>query len=196
MSGLRIYISAVSLLLFALTAEAAPRHSRGGIALLTGNWKPSEIDTHPSAPFTRVNGARYFCGVALLTPEVGGLALQISGWEWHQGALAERTDVNEVKLRHLAFDIKHQLITATVICPYVTYGSGVVFARTTPAGASSGFQHRGYAFNVGAGLDFSISRQWGLAAEYQYLYVDLQKKTGLTDKYSGPKVSFKLHFFF
>ncbi len=190
------HISLLFAIVWVLPATAKSSHSRGGVALLAGNWKPSDLDAQPSKPFARIEGANYFCGLALLTPELGGLALQVSTWQWQQRGLAGRLNADAVKLRHLALDIKHQLISTSIICPYVTYGAGTIYGQTKAAADYTKLRHLGYAINFGAGVDFLLFQHWGIAGEYQYLYADLKEKTGLTQKYSGPKLTFKLHFFF
>ncbi len=185
------------LLLFALAGRGAAftAANRGGLALQTGIWKPSVIDREPSQPFTPVDGAGMCWGGSLFSPQLGGFTLRLSGWQWQQKDVAAAVTLDKVVLRHLALDLKYQLLGGVAIRPYVAYGGALVFAREEAASVpapNAGFAHLGYALNIGAGVDFLLLRHWGLSAEYQYLYADMDKTVGLTSRYSGPKLTFSI----
>lgn len=187
--------------LFLNLARAQDRHyfSHGAIALQSGIWKPSSIDDNPSKPFTNVKGADPFLGVTLVTPSIKSLSLQISLVGWQQRRAEHDWAFKSLALYLLEVDIKQQLVYQTTISPYVTYGMSAIWARQIPASAINSdakLSHAGYSLNVGAGIDIQIFQHWGLSAEYQYLYAAFRDKIGLTDNYSGPKLTLKLLFIF
>ncbi|HNW58492.1 MAG TPA: hypothetical protein PKI62_02305 [bacterium] len=181
-----------------LSPAAAPAN-RGSLSLQVGVWKPSVLDVEPSKPFKPVPGTTWSRGISLCTPEVGGFALRVSGWQWQQ-EFALMDLAGQVTLRHLALDLKYHLLGTSPVSPFVSYGAAAVYGRETTAawlgGADSGWEYRGYALNMGAGIDFRLLRHWGLASEYQYLYADFDESIGMTSRYSGPKVTFKLLYLF
>ena len=179
-------------------AAASTPANRGSIALQAGVWKPSTLDTEPSKPFKPVEGAGWSVGASLCSPQLGGFALRVSLWQWHQKDVFPAAPINQVQQIHLALDLKYQLLSSTAIRPYVTYGASGVYARELggSAGDDAPLDYLGYALNVGAGVDFQLMRHWGFAADYQYLYIDLERKIGLTSRYSGPKLTFRLLYLF
>lgn len=183
----------------ALPARGAAPVNRGGLALQAGIWKPSSLDDQPSKPFAAVDGSGLSWGGSYFTPQLAGFTLRLSGWQWQQADFAAGLPLERIVLRHLALDLKYQLLGAVPIRPYVAYGGALIFAREHSAAPHAGdpaFARLGFALNVGAGVDFILMRHWGFSAEYQYLYADMERNVGLTSHYSGPKLTFKLLFLF
>jgi opacity protein-like surface antigen len=180
-------------------AAAAPA-DRGSFALQTSIWKPSTLDDEPSKPFKPVEGTDLSWGAGVCSPDVSGFALRLSLWQWQQRGVVTTVPLDKVQLRHLAVDLKYNLLGATSIRPYVVYGGSALYGREVAAASFSTardhFSFLGMAFTIGAGIDFLPFRHWGLSAEYQYLYVDLDEELGLTSRYSGPKVTCKLLYLF
>jgi hypothetical protein len=159
--------------------------AHSSLGLQVGLWKPSSIDQQPSKPFANIKGASPALGVCLASPEWQGFALQATAWGWRQSS-AE----GDVRLLHLSADLKNLLISPTLIRPYVTYGAAMILGKWR----EFGFTQQGMSINFGAGLDISLGKPCGLALEYQYLYTIFNKKFGLTDNYSGPKLTAKWLF--
>ncbi|HOT96913.1 MAG TPA: hypothetical protein PLG50_01410 [bacterium] len=189
---------ALVLMIAAAVACAASPPFRGSLSLQSGVWKPSALDLEPSKPLQPVSGSGWSWGGSVCSPEVGGFALRFSGWHWQQEiTLMDKAD--RVELRHLALDLKYQLLEPAAIGPYVSYGAAAVFGRETtrlPTPSDPEWSYRGYTLNIGAGIDLRLLRRWGWAAEYQYLYTNFDKNLGLTSRYSGPMLTFKLLYLF
>lgn len=189
---------ALALLTWAAAAGAAAPPHRGSLSLQSGVWKPSALDQQPSKPFQSVPGSGWCWGGSACTPEVDGFALRLSGWQWQQ-AFALMDKAGRVEMRHLALDLKYALLDPAAIGPFVSYGAAAVYGRESsrlPGPADTRWSYRGYTLNIGAGIDLRLLRRWGLAAEYQYLYANFDQAFGLTSRYSGPKLTFKLLYLF
>jgi hypothetical protein len=167
----------------ALFSTALFAHS--SIGLQVGLWKPSSLDQQPSKPFANLKGAGPALGLMLASPEWQGFVLQATAWGWRQS----QKD-GDVRLLHLSADLKNLLIGPTLIRPYVTYGAAMIFGKWH----EPRFSQQGMSINFGAGLEFALGNPCGLALEYQYLYTIFKKNIGLTDNYSGPKMTAKWFF--
>jgi hypothetical protein len=176
-------------LVLALLLCSAELFSRGGLGLQTGIWKPSSLDSDPTKPFANVKGSGLSWGVVFVTPEWQGFALQITSWNWQQSILDGK---NTTSIVHFSCDIKNMLVSQTHVQPYVTYGAALILGKEN----STPLRKHGVSINFGAGVDFNLLKHWGVAIEYQYLYAILNRTLGLTDNYSGPKLTIKMLYLF
>ncbi len=188
------------LLFFSLAfAHAKENLAKAGIGLEYGNWKPSTLDSNPGDPFNNVRGAAPYRGITFVTPSFKNYSLRFSILQWQQKDLADRTTKESVTLRHFSADIKNLIIAESKIVPYVSYGISAIWSREVPVGSDHEkipLDRAGYGVNVGAGVDLQVLEHWAVATEYQYMYAKFAKKVGLTDNYSGPKISFKVMYLF
>jgi hypothetical protein len=160
-------------------------------------WKPSDLDDHPSKPFENVKGGSPQVGVSLTSPSLLGFSLRVGAHRWSQTGLEDRGDVESVHLQQVSLEIKNQLVAQARISPYVAYGVCFFWGREDSLdGDANAFDQIGRGVNIGAGVDFALLRHWGFAAEYQYIYTDLEEKIGISADYSGPKVACKLLYIF
>jgi hypothetical protein len=180
-------------------AEDKTYFSRGLLGIESGIWKPSALDDNPSKPFTNIEGAGAYYGLFYVSPTLKNFAFRISAMQWKQEHLKDKINLESVALRHISLDIKNYIIQQSKIAPYASFGLTIVSSKekAVDADASEVPSNRaGYGVNVGAGLDFQIISHLGIAAEYQYVYAKFAKKVGLTDNYSGPKLSIKFAYLF
>ncbi len=166
-------------------------HSFGqaGLGLQTGVWKPSSLDKEPNKPFTPISGSGLSGGIQFSTPAWQGFSLQLAGWAWQQSIPGQD---KKTTLLHVSCDIKNRLLSQSWIRPYATYGAAVIWGTED----RSCLQKSGLSINFGAGIDFMMQKHWGLGLEYQYLYCTMDRRLGLTDDYSGPKLTVKLLYFY
>ncbi len=172
---------------------------RGNIGAEYGIWKPSTLDAQQTKPFKNIKGAGPYYGVSVTSPALQSYALRISYNYWKQKGLEERANLNYVSLRHLSIELKNYILTQSRICPYVNYGIAAIWSREVPVGSDKEkipLDRAGFGINVGAGVNIYLFSKWAIAIEYFYLYARFAEKVGLTDNYSGPKLSFKLNFLF
>jgi len=160
-------------------------------------WKPSDLDAHPSKPFENVEGGSPQIGLSLTSPTLFGFSLRLGAHRWSQTGLEDRSDLESVDLRQVSLEIKNQLVAQARISPYVAYGVCLFWGREDSLNSDAdAFERVGRGVNIGAGVDFALMRHWGFAAEYQYVYTDLDEKIGISSDYSGPKVACKLLYIF
>ncbi|MBN2413561.1 hypothetical protein JXQ31_17925 [candidate division KSB1 bacterium] len=172
---------------------------RGNIGAEYGIWKPSTLDNNQTKPFKNIKGAGPYYGVSVTSPSLQSYALRISYNYWRQKGLEERANLSYVSLRHLSIELKNYILTQSRICPYVNYGVAAIWSREVPVGSDKEkipLDRAGFGINVGAGANIYLFSKWAVAVEYFYLYARFAEKVGLTDNYSGPKLSFKLNFLF
>ena len=173
--------------------------SHFGIGLELSSWKPSTLDLKPTSLIKGIPGTSLNYGIVVVIRWFGDSALRTSFLEWTQSDLQDRTDVEMVRLRPLCLDLKNNIIRNTDLSPYVSYGVLFIWAAEKAIGVKNfpeGKSQFGYGASVGAGLDFKLSKHWTSGIEYQYWYAKLPNSIGLTDDYSGPKISLKVIFFF
>jgi len=169
----------------------------GGAGLETSIWKPSSLDDYPARAFKPVTGSQASFGIFFFTPHLNNFALRISLMQWHQGELSDRSHLDSVTLRHLSLELKQSIVAGTRISPFVSYGLAAIWSRERPAGGVKvPLDRAGFGVNVGAGVEVLILRNLGAGVEYHYLYAKFAKKVGLTDNYSGPKLTFRLMVLF
>lgn len=191
----------IFLILLLLSSSHLVAHeglSSAMIGIDAGNWKPSALDAAPENPLRRVDGASYYIGLTGTTPSIGGFAVRFSVLQWQQSDLAGRTNKESVTLRLFSASLKNSIIPDSPLTPFVTFGLGTIWSREVPA-LSKGkvpLDRAGVGIDVGAGLDFLVRKNWALALEYHYIYAKFAKVVGLTDNYSGPKISLALNFLF
>lgn len=182
-----------------LPAEENKRYFENGcLGMEAGIWKPASIDDEPSNPFQNVEGAKAYCGLSFVSPSFAGFSLRATLIQWQQ-----RDEIlhplESITLRHLTIDLKNQIVAQARLSPYVCYGLAAIWSRERRAGAEdekAPLDRAGFGGNVGAGIDVQVFKHWGISAEYLYLYAKFEKKVGLTDNYSGPKLSCKLMYLF
>ncbi len=180
-------------------AEKSSYFARGGLGIEIGVWKPSSLDGNPSKPFKNVKGADPYWGISFVTPSFASFALRVTLIQWQQNLTGTSSRLESVTLRHLSLDLKNQIVSQAWISPYACYGLAAIWSREQPTNVEDNkvpLDRAGYGVNVGAGLDVQILKHWAFAIEYQYLYAVFEKKVGLTDNYSGPKVSCKVMYLF
>ncbi len=172
---------------------------QGFLSTEIGIYKPYSIDANPSKPFKNVQGAKPFAGIAFQSPMWKSTAFRVTIFQWQQENVIKNNSLETVTLRHLSCDLKNYIINQYRISPFTTYGLALIWSREAPTistGQKVPLDRAGYGVNVGAGVDFQIATHWGFSAEYQYLYAKFEKVVGLTDNYSGPKLSFKIVYIF
>jgi opacity protein-like surface antigen len=178
---------------------AQSRLSSANIGLEIGNWKPSTLDDKQGNPLGQVDGADLYFGFIGSTPAFGGYALRFGVFQWQQHGLEERTNKESITLRHFSTGIKNSMLPLSPITPYVSFGVSAIWSREVPIkhnGDKIALDRAGIGIDVGAGLNLLVHQKWAIALEYQYLYAKFSKPVGLTDNYSGPKISFKLLYIF
>jgi hypothetical protein len=173
-------------LLFMLAAQL---FGRGSLGIQTGVWKPSSLDKEPSKPFTPIPGSGLSGGLQFSTPEWQGFSLQLAGWLWRQSISGQE---HKASLLHLSCDVKNLLLTQSWIRPYATYGAALIWGTDD----QRALHKDGLTINLGAGIDFMLQKHWGLGIEYQYLYCTMNRRLGLTDDYSGPRLTMMLLYFY
>jgi len=193
----RVLLSILFIFSFLSLAFAQEKENlaKMGLGLEYGNWKPGTLDDNPGNPFKNVRGAAPYCGLTFVTPSFKNYSLRFSILQWQQKHLGDRTNKESVTLRHFSAEIKNLIIAESKIVPYVSYGISAIWSREVPVGSEREkipLDRAGYGVNVGAGVDLQVLEHWAIAAEYQYMYAKFTKKVGLTDNYSGPKISFKV----
>ena len=197
----KIYLYLVIILLISHTGMAQNKNhfERGNIGAEYGIWKPISLDDNQTKPFKNIEGAGPYYGVSVTSPTLQSLALRFSYNYWKQTGLEEQAELEYVSLRHLSIELKNYILTQSRICPYVNYGVAVIWSREVPVGSDKvkiPLDRAGFGINVGAGANIYLFSNWALAVEYFYLYARFADKVGLTDNYSGPKLSCKLNFLF
>lgn len=168
------------------------------IAIDYGIWKPSELDKYPTQPLKNIDGAKFYWGLSFTSPIIKGHSARLSLMQWSQYDLYE-IELESVTLRQLAFDLKYIILPHYVISPYASYGAVAIWSRESTNEEQDQkipLDRAGWGFNVGAGIDFLLCRHLAIGAEYQYLYAVFPKRVGLTENYSGPKISLKLLYIF
>lgn len=182
------------LLICVVLLTAAPLHSRAGLGIDFGIWKPSSLDHYPSQPLKNVDGAAPYLGGSILLPFYKSHTFRATLMQWQQKE--PQAGVSAVTLRQLGLDFKYLLLPQNSISPYACYGASAFWSRELPKdaeGAAVPLDRAGWGFGVGAGIDFMLQQRWALGLEYQYLYAKFSKRVGATDNYSGPR--FTLRFF-
>ncbi len=180
-------------------ADKSNYFAGGSLGGELGVWKPSSLDAHPSKPFKNVKGADPYWGISFVTPSFASFALRVTLIQWQQNLTGTSSRLESVTLRHLSLDLKNQIVSQARISPYACYGLAAIWSREQPVDVGDKkvpLDRAGYGVNVGAGLDVQTLKHWAFAIEYQYLYAVFEKKVGLTDNYSGPKVSCKVMYLF
>lgn len=197
----QFFISTILLITLFISTSAIAQNNlqNANIGLEFGNWKPSTLDDQQGNPFRMVDGAELYYGIFGTTPTVGGIALRFGVFQWQQKNLEERTNKESITLRHFSTGIKNSIIPNSPVTPYVSFGMSAIWSREVPAeykGDKIPLDKAGLGIDFGAGLDFLLKEKLALSLEYQYLYAKFTKAVGLTDNYSGPKISLKLLYIF
>ena len=172
--------------------------TKGTIGVEVGLWKPSSIDDNPSKPFTNVKGADPYIGLNFTSPFFKDYAIRVTLLQWQQKELSNRIEWESVTLRHLSADLINSIFIGSTM-PFVSFGLAIIWSREVPVGSEekkAPLDRAGYGANVGAGIGLQLTGHIGVMAEYQYLYAKFAKKVGLTDNYSGPKLSLKFLYIF
>lgn len=188
----------IILLLLSTCLFASEQLSRANIGLEVGNWKPGDLDSEPGNPFEIVEGAEAYFGLTGSTPSLGGYSLRFTIFQWKQSGL-EQINKESVTLRHFSAGIKNAVLPNSPVTPYVAIDLAAIWSREVPVeskGDKIPLDRAGIGIDVGAGLDFLVGNNWALAVEYQYVYSKFSQTVGLTDNYSGPKISLKLLYLF
>jgi opacity protein-like surface antigen len=175
------------------------KHNSISIGVEAASYKPSILDEKPTSVFEGVPGSSLSYGVFFVSPWVGNYALRVAVLQWFQSDLYDKCDVQKIRLRPVAIDLKNRILGGTTLSPYVSYGILFIWAAEKPVGAKNFVEEKsqfGYGASVGAGLDLALISRWSLGVEFQYWYAKLSNTIGLTDDYSGPKISAKLYFMF
>ncbi|NLP09106.1 hypothetical protein GX408_01790 [bacterium] len=174
----------VRLFLFLLLLSGSAASARVGLGVQAAIWKPSSLDHEPSRPFRAIPGSGISYGLMVQSPEWQSFSLQLSAWKWQQ---TQEPEMNVVTLWHLSCDVKNSLLNQTLLRPYATYGFAAVLGKPN----SRPLQRDGLSINLGAGVEYRPFPRIGLAFEYQYLYLLMDRNIGFTDDLSGPKLTFK-----
>ena len=173
--------------------------SRNQFSLDLGIWKPGSLDKHPSRPFENVEGGRTCWGFSYTTPSWQDFAFRVSIFQWGQNFEKQSSRLASVTLRHLSLELKNAILQQSTISPFVSFGAAAIWSREVPTGGQSGnipLDRAGFGGNVGAGLDIIVAPHLAIAVEYQYLYARFEKNVGLTEVYSGPKISLRIGYRF
>ena len=188
---IKIFLGGMILLLLANDMTLATgMHRGGGLAVQSSIWKPTSLDHYPSEPLKLIAASKQAITIAAMSPSLFGISMRLQATKWGYTDSVEKS----ISFFHIALDIKQQIIPQPRINPFVTLGGALIFARD---GASDGFELQSVpGLNVGSGIDFYLSPKWGIALEYQYLYVILDRPFGDTDNYTGPNLGIKLFICF
>ena len=189
-------IVCISLLtaIFSKNLNALDFTATGHISVETGIWKPSSIDKEPTKPFKNVNGAEITKGLYINSPSISNFSLRTGLFQWQQD---DKQNFNAIEIRHLSLDLKYHILNKFAIIPFTTYGASAIWGREEKnAALGNNFTYRGVGFNVGVGLDILPLKHWGIGVEYQYLYAKFDASLGLSDNYSGPKLTARIIYIF
>lgn len=193
------YLFVLTTVNISISATKNGKSNHLSIGIEVASWKPSILDNKPTAIFDGVPGASPSYGAFFVSPWLANLALRVAVLQWFQSNIQNICDVQKVRLRPLSIDLKNRILGGTRLSPFVSYGILFIWANEKPIGAKNFDEEKsqfGYGASVGAGMDLIISRRWALGVEFQYLYAKLANTIGLTDDYSGPKISAKVYYMF
>jgi len=196
---MRRVLFALTVFLTPLTTGVAQQYDfsgKVGLGFTIGRWQPQNLQSETTIPiFSNVPNARPYLGIFLSSHWRGSLALRNSIGIWTQKRLEELADVKSVTIIPVGIGLKHQLVLANRLSPFVSYEFGVYFGIENSGSTPTYRQtHIGYGFEGGAGFDFFLTERWGTALEFQYQYVRFGQRVGSTDDYSGPKASLRLYY--
>ncbi|MBN1542537.1 porin family protein [candidate division KSB1 bacterium] len=171
--------------------------SRGSIGLQYGLYKPSSLDSDPADLLKRIEGASDALGFFIVSPSWNGIALRLQAFQWRYDDPPHSVFGEKITIRHLAAEIKQQILSTTTISPYVTFGlAWIGGCHEQDDSDSCTNQSRTNGLDVGAGIDLQVVSHLSLALEYQYLYVKFDRLVGPTDDYSGSFVTLRLAYLF
>lgn len=199
----RLSVSTFLLLVLGTTDDlcsAKNYFGRPSLGISVGSWKPIDLDRSTSVSILPVRRTSPFCELFFISPWLKNLAIRFGMGYWQQTDLPEQAEVQSVLIIPLSIDIKYQMLPQTRLSPYASYGVTFYYGTENP---KTNFPRRiaetaelALGFNVGAGLDYSISRRWAIGSEFQYLYVRMPHLVGQTDNYSGPKITVRIFYLF
>ena len=170
------------------------------LGIEVGSWKPNNLSTDASVSPFGLEGASPYVGIFVLSPWLSSFTFRATLGFWSQGKIAALADIESVTLLPVMLDLKYQLAAPSRLSPYVSYGVAAYFGSENKVKGLQAELRRhtemGLGVNFGAGIDLLLARHWGLGAEFRYHYAKFSKKLGLTDDYSGPKLSAGVYYLF
>lgn len=172
---------------------------RAGLGLEIGNWQPHRLNDDPSFTDFGAAGATPFYALSMTLPIKSDLGIRLSAGYWSLHELAETDKVHSLTLHPLCLDLKYWLVPNYRLSTYVMYGGGVYWGvenETTPFGDKLHTAIAGWGANLGAGIDFALSRGVGIGLIFQYHLVRFREPLGGVDDFSGAKVGAALNWYF
>lgn len=172
---------------------------RSGLGLEVANWQPHSLNDNPSFTDFGAAGATPFYAISLTIPIKDDLGFRLSAGYWSLHELEETDHVHSLTLHPLCLDLKYWLIPDYRLSAFVMYGGGVYWGvenETDPFGDRLHTAVAGWGANLGAGIDFALSRGVGISLLFQYHIVRFKEELGGVDDFSGPKVGAVLHWYF
>lgn len=165
-----------------------------------GSWKPVDLDRSTTVSIIPTRRTSPFYELFFISPWLKTLAIRFSLGYWQQKEVPDLAKVHSVLILPLSIDIKYQMLPQARLSPYASYGVTFYYGTENP---KENFPQRiaetaelALGFNVGAGLDYSISRRWAIGSEFQYLYARMPHLIGHIDNYSGPKITMRIFYLF
>lgn len=186
--------------LLSLQAKESKLFEKPGIGLEIGSWKPVKLGNEAAVIPFGVKGASPFFRFFINSPQFGDWTLRCSSGYWAQYNIENVPYVGSVNIFLLMFDLKQRIVPQARLTPFVSYGASVFIGHESsqpmkyfPFGQKSEI---GYGANVGAGLDLLLTTHWVATIEFCFHYVQFNRRLGLTDDYSGSKISTGFCYYF
>ncbi|MBN1350776.1 hypothetical protein JXJ21_15265 [candidate division KSB1 bacterium] len=181
-------------------AQDSRLFGRTAIGMEVGTWKPNKLSTRNDVSSILLKGTSPYYGVFFLVPAPGDWTLRGGMGYWNQTTIENVPDTKSVTILHFILALKQVIIPEFRLSPFVSYGFTFYIGSKNETNIKRIILHKkkeaGYGANVGAGFDFLISTHWVAGLEFCYNYVKFNRVIGMTEDYSGPKVSINLLYSF
>lgn len=168
-------------------------YARAGIGFDMGTWKPSKLKEENTSTPLGVPGGLPFYRIYVTTPQLGDWILRLSCGYWGQSDIENQSDVQSIGLTLLMCELKHRIVPQSRFTPFASYGLTVFLGSESPENKHyqwfNPVKEVGYGFNVGTGFDCLFFRKWIATVEFCYHFVRFQEPVGLTNDYSGPRIT-------
>ena len=153
----------------------------------TGNWQPHSLNDEPRFNTFGEAGATPYFGLGFLMPIGGKAGVRISIGYWSLQDLKEVEHIHSLALYPVSLDVKYWFVPDFPLSAYVIYGGGIYWGVENEIDIRKA--RGGWGARLGAGLDLTLFRKFGMGLAFEYLYVHFKDNLGGVNDFSGPKIS-------
>ena len=204
MFGKKIILKIIPILILVFSFISGDLHAqdkKNKIGIIIGQWQPNLLkDEKPASVFQGTANSSPYLAINYdrsIWKEIG-FHFSIGAWTH---LFEEPEETSTLVITPIEVGIEHELISNSIISPYVLYGTGILLGKEIKGDKLKSlnlgsFSNTGFGFFLLTGIRFAPLKYMDFDLNFGYSYAKFPDTIGSLEDYSGVRATFGINYIF